>query len=520
MTPYQFIAQNLHFAVDLLAALACFTAGWLYVDAWSGVRRPIELVRWIGFFLLSAGFLLTGIAWGQTDNLAEAAFYLKILGYLSLVIGEIIDPLQPKPDTSSLSLGLFGLAPTTNKWLGLALPVGALTMSLLYWRRATTGLERHLKPLAVTFALFALADGFAMAGYWRDTDNPLLQPVVAIGGPLWIIEHTLLLAAGTMLMWWIWRYLTKRLLTQLFLTTTSLTVGIVLVVTLSITTLLYNNLQGDALRNLETAGKTLGYAISSKTSQTGAQAKILAEDPAVVTAAATRNRTTLAASASTLLADKQLSEVIVASRDGQVMARATDPDRIGDSLSDDPLVKRALTTGAASSLTSHAGSIIPSLVITSAYPIRQGTTTTGVVLTSLALDNAFVDSIKSTTGLDSTLYSGAIRTATTLTDPDGSSRSTGAKETSGAIIKTTLEGGKPWSGLHNVSNQAFLTAYQPLVNINHDVVGMLFVGQPQEALFATAQSAIRTTFQSAGIWLVVILIPVYIVGRRIVGQLR
>ncbi len=80
--------------------------------------------------------------------------------------------------------------------------------------------------------------------------------------------------------------------------------------------------------------------------------------------------------------------------------------------------------------------------------------------------------------------------------------------------------GQPWSGLHNVANQPYLAAYQPLLNLNQSVVGMMSIGQPQSALFQTAQTAIQNTFASAGLWLVLVLIPVYLVGRRIVGQLH
>ncbi|HSX00700.1 MAG TPA: cache domain-containing protein, partial [Candidatus Saccharimonas sp.] len=512
MTPDQFIAQNVHFAVNLLAALACFTAGWLYLDAWSGLRRGIELARWCGFFLLAAGFLMAGIAWTATDNLAGIATAASLLGYVSLIIGELIDPLQPRPDTSKLGYSLFGLSPGAIGWLAMAVPFGALAMAALYWRRATTGLERHLRPLALIFSLFAISAGLDLTARWRDTDNPVLQPIVAAGGPLWIIQHLVLLAAGAALIWWIWRYLTKRLLTQLFLTTTSLTVGIVLIVTLSITSLLYANLSHDALSNLQTAGKTLGYAISSQTATAEAQAQILSQDPAVTTAVSSHNKPVLSQAASSLLQSQQLSEVIITGPDGSVLARATDPDRIGDSLSADPLVHHALTAGASSTLQSQTDGIVPSLVITSAAPIRRGTAIAGVVLTSLTLDNAFVDGIKSATGLDSTLFSGNVRAATTLTDPDGTTRSTGSRETASDILSTTLRHGQPWSGLHNVANQPYLAAYQPLLNLNQSVVGMMSIGQPQSALFQTAQTAIQNTFASAGLWLVLVLIPVYLVG--------
>jgi hypothetical protein len=642
VTSLQFVGQNFHFAIYLFAALACFAAGWLYYDAWTNRRTRIDLPKWTGFFLLAVGFLIQGAVWesGWLDAIGNG---LKLLGYLGLLVGNILEPIQPRPKfdliaesekpaahphvpvhsivtttvikppapkpsaappapshpappspvahrapdpltapakgpapnpahvaltpdqllphapiqldapprptrgqpvsghtpqssakptepasgptqpepakpTPSKSASALLLAPAQG--LAFALPIAALAIAALYWRRATTGLERHLKPIAGVFAAMTLADTFALAKIWRANDNPLIQQFTSQLGPLWFAEHIALLVAAIMLVWWVWHYLTKRFLTQFFLTMTTFTVTIVLVATVSITTLLLSSLQKDSLASLETAAKVLNYAINAKSSETRANATVLAQTPAVVTAAATGDHTTAAKQATDMLVKQHLSDVIVTSDTGQVLARASDPDRYGDSISDDTLVKRALVGTTATTTTPRSGVLSPELVITTAAPIRQTNRIVGVSLASISLDNSFVDGIKHTTGLDSAVYAGDTRSATTLVGPDGTSRSTGVKETSSKVKDTTLTRGGIWRGPLTVSNINYLAIYLPLKDVDNTVVGMLFVGQIQDTVLQSASQAIKLTFGLAVLWLLIIVMPIYLISRYIARQLR
>jgi hypothetical protein len=551
----QFLGQNIHFAIYLFAALACFAAGWLYLDAWAERRTRVDLPKWTGFFLLAVGFLVEGAVW-DAGLLDATGGTLKLLGYIGLIIGNLLEPIQPRPKTSHLepqppehhdatnsappasptapatSAPPTNPAPATNQaapaalavtaaqGLTFALPVAALAIATLYWRRATTGLERHLKPIAGVFAAMTLADVFAVAKLWRSSDNPLVQQFTGPLGPLWILEHLALLGAGLWLMWWVWHYLTKRFLTQFFLIITTFTVTIVLVATVSITSLLLSSLQRDSLASLETAAKVLGYAITSQTAETRSGVTVLAQNPATASAATTGNHAAAAGLAGDLLVRQHLTEVIITNDSGQVLARASDPDRYGDSISDDSLVKRALVGTTVSSTATRTGALAPELIITTASPIRAGNRIVGTALASLALDNAFVDGIKRTTGLDSAVYAGDTRSATTLVSPDGTSRSIGAKETHTAVLDRTLRHGQIWQGALSVSNQTYLATYLPLKDVDNTVVGLLFVGQVQDALLQSASAAIKLTFAMAVLWLLLIMVPIYFISRLIARQLR
>src|SRR3989344_9518413 len=110
MLPLQFFGQNLHFIISLLAALVCFAVFWLYFDAWTTKKQDKELFKWGGFLLVSVSFVVEATIVEQSflsrsifgdlsRTLAEA---LRLTGFIGIIIGLIIDPLQPKPDNKGL----------------------------------------------------------------------------------------------------------------------------------------------------------------------------------------------------------------------------------------------------------------------------------------------------------------------------------------------------------------------------------------------------------------------------------
>jgi hypothetical protein len=518
----QFIGQSLHFGVNLFAALACLAAGWLYLDAWSGRHLFREFSKGCGFLLLTAAFIITGAVTDNGGWLELISNLLKLVGYLSIATGRLIEPIQPRPKIAGYTPALFinAVAPATIASSFFA-PIAALTVSLLYWRAAVIGLERHLRPVAIVFTIFTLSDVLAvLVAQWHNGSNPLLQPLAAPLGILWILEHAILLIGAAILARWVWHYLAKRLLSQLFLSITSLTFAIVLLATVSVSALLLGNLQRDALTSLTTATKVLNYAIDSQTADTRSDAEVLAQNPDVVGATNTRDHAALAQLANTLLVQKQLSEAVITDDAGLVLARASDPERYGDSLSNDPLVQHALLGTTTSTIQSRSGTLSPTLVITTASPIRLQGQIIGLSLTSLALDNAFVDGLKHTTSLDSTILAGSTRAATTLTGTDGASRLTGTKETRSEILTRTLKQGQIWQGVTTVVNQPYLAVYLPLKDIDNSVVGMLFVGQPQDTVLQSSKQAINLTFVYAALSLLLIMLPVYLIARQISRQLH
>jgi hypothetical protein len=573
----------------LFAALVFFASFWLYFDAWASGNKKIkrDVFKWLGFLLVSASFfvyatvieqsILGRSIFGNTSGVVAEA--LALVGFVFIIIGQLAEPLQKKPDIDRLETESLESraeqAPTDSSKVGIepaspepvrsaaksipvtsaetdnppapkkhrkarrsrkkmpavlaanpygvvyALPAAALVISLLYWRRASRGMERHLKPVAWAFLLLSLSEAFATAKLYRNTDNPQLSHLVEPFGAFWIAEHFFLLAGSLVLGRWVWRYLVKRFLSQLYMIFVTLTLAIFLITTVSFTYLLMHNFQNDALDNLGTAANVLNYALDAKKAETRANAEVIAQNPQIEQAVVSKNHAALASATSNFLASKKQSSLIVTTNSGQVLLRAEDPARWGDSLSSDTLVRRALIGDTTSSIVSREGVLAPVVYIETAVPILDSSNNIiGSASVGLVADSAFVDGIKNSTGLDSAVYSGNILSATTFVAPDGKTRQIGVKETNKAVDSTVLNNGQTFKGQLNILNRSFLAVYAPLKDADNTVVGMLFVGEPQTTILKTAGHSIELTFIVAVVLILLAIIPAFYISRYLARELE
>lgn len=564
----QFFAQDFHFAVNLLATLVFLAMGWLHFDAWSGHHARKELLKWAGFITLALSFLVqstlieqsvlgTAIFGDLTDGLIIG---LRTVAFILIIIGQIVDPLQKVPTTEGLTplvtelmnkksvnqqtelvstspvVGISGydsdaaqkprqsvpavLSSLTLplKWL---LPVAGLAVAVLYWRRATTGLERHLKRVSYGFLFIALSELVGLADLLRKTDNPVMYSWVAAFGWVWMVEQLLLLVGVIILGTWVWSYLLKRFFSQLFMVIIGATVIVFFIVTVSVTTLLLRSIRSDALTNLETAASVLNYAIGAKQAETTAGAQQLAANNDIVQAMQTANHTVLANLTQNYLSDKKQTSLLITNESGKVLLRGQDPERWGDSISSDVLVRRVLLGETKSTITAYEGVAAPSLQVRSAVPVYTAEgTLIGSIITGIDFDSAFVDGIEQATGLQSTIYSGDTVAATTLKAPDGVSRNVGITLSDPVVINRVLQNGEAYKGGINVQNRELLGAFLPLKDVDNATTGMLLISQPQSTILVTAGRSIELTFLLTALSLVISVIPIYMITRAIEKQLE
>ena len=539
MLPTQFLGQNLHFAISLFAALVFFAVFWLYFDAWLGEKpkKNKDILAPAGFLLVSLSFVVQATVIDQSV-LGQSVFgnangaiatVLRLIGFIIIIIGQVVDPLQAVPIVKSLEDELAerhttSVAPAlaTSGALGLvyALPLSALAIAVLYWRRATKGLEHHLRPVAVAFALFFGFELLSLASLARDTTNPNLYNLVKAFGPLWFASYICLMAGALVLGRWVWRYLTERFMSQLFMILTSSVLVIFLLTTVSFTSLLMRNVQNDTLDNLQTASNVLSYALDSKKAQTEANAEVVAQNPLIAEAIGAKDHKSLVSLTAGFLQAKKQSTLDITDNSGRVLLRAEDPEHWGDSISSDTLVRRALIGRATSSLSSSEGVLAPIVYIKSSVPVRASDgSTIGTATVSLIADSSLVDGIKNATGLDSAIYSNNVLSATTFLAPDGKSRLIGVKTNNSQVNNKVLKQGQVFRGELSILNRPYLAVYSPLRDADNSVVGMLFIGQPQISLLKTAARSIELTFIVSAILLVLSVLPAYLVARYLARQL-
>lgn len=209
----------------------------------------------------------------------------------------------------------------------------------------------------------------------------------------------------------------------------------------------------------------------------------------------------------------------VTSPDGLVVLRTTPDRRIGDNVSNNPAVARALrgehvyglAVLTAAELAAESSELPEraflqfeptpkarptprtaedrGLVMIAAAPLMKGPTMLGVVYGGLLLNrnNALMDRIATTIYRDeeykgapvgtATLFLGDCRIATTVRLPNGN-RAIGTLA-SKQVADRVLDNATAWVGPAFVVKDWYLTAYDPLRDLDGKIVGMLYVGRLQ-----------------------------------------
>lgn len=531
----QVVLENFHFAIHLLAALVFFATFWLYFDAWTLKKSHKDLLKYLGFALLSFSYLVSATIVEHTillkpffgfETMSFFSNLTRVVGYGLVALGLFLDPLQDVPEhkeeTSSPFSATFFTQVTVflNQFFIVITPFLTSAIGLLYLRRATVGLERHLKPVSTAFFILAFSDVLSWAILFRSSANVGISQAVAPFGFFWIVQHLVLLVGVAILLHWVFGYLLKRIQTQLFMIFTSGILGIFLLTTISFTFLLLKNIQQATFDSLSTDSRVLAYALESKKSEVLSDAQVIAQNPDVIDAVVSENRKKLQSLTTAMVIAKKSSALHIVSSLGVVLVRGEDPERNGDSLSSDVLVKKAVSGESAVSVVTHDGVLAPDVAVSAAAPIKQNEVIIGAVLVSSAIDDAFVDGIKLATGLDVGIYGGNIRSATTFLAPDGKSRSIGTVQKTPSINSMVLSEGKSYTGSVLILNTYYLSSFVPLKNADNTPVGMFFVGKPEVSLLQTAGKSIEFTFIISVILLVLSVIPAYFVSRYLVSQLK
>lgn len=557
MLDTQFIGLNVRFAVYLMAALVALAVFWLIFDAWVANKSRKETLKWLGFLLLALGFAADAASAEAVTALARAISHtaegLRLAGYVAIIVGQLLDPLQPRPnatdepDVQTLlhpelspsptpvtkagapkptpkrksKAHAFLASPLIAPALGLLLTAGAGAVTALYWRRATTGLERHLKPVAWGFGFLTLAELLRTGSVFASSLNPILAQFTSSYGPLWWLSLLALATSALILGRWVWYYLTKRLVSELFMILLAQALALFLIATTGFTFMLLKNVRAASLTDLTTASNLLQYSITSRGAELTAQAKATASTLPAVSAVASRNRDALAQALAGTYKQEAFSTLIVTDSTGVVLLRAGDPTRWGDSLSSDPLIRRAIIGQTATNVVTTPGVVAPTVSLVAATPMRDASgRIIGTVTVGRDISNAFVDSVHTTTGLDSTVYAGDTRAATTLTIPGTADRAIGIAESTTAVTDTVLKQNHSYSGTVAMQNRPFLAAFTPLRDVNNQPVGMLQVAHPTDALYATANQSLELTFFAAIALIVLAVYPIFRLSRFIEHQLR
>jgi len=531
-----FFLENLHFALNIFVAFVFFAVAWLYLDAWMQTKRRKELPKILGFIVLSLSFLVHSTQIEQVafvssildQDLAElASNILRVVGYFLLIVGLIIDPIQKKPvyengqvQDNSKHFAFLPIQSSLGIFWYILTPILSFGVFLLFLRRSTKGLEKHLRPLTAGFFFIFLYELVSLSGILEGTTSISIYQLIKPLGPVWIIAHLLLLIGIIIIAKWVFGYLLKRIQTQFFMILNFMVLVIFLVTTVSFTTLLLTSLRDSAISHLATDVKVVSYAISAKQEETLSDSEVVAQNPEIVTALTNGDTRTLKDLSTSILIAKRQSYLIILDSGGQVLARGENSEKSGDSMSSDSLFQKAINGEKTSSVVVKEGPLSPIVSIRSSSPVGSTAGQLGVVIVGTDIDNAFVDGLKNSTGLDVAVYGGNILSATTFTGPDGKSRFVGIKEDDEKIHKFVLNEGEIYSGESSILNTPYFVSFAPLKDNNGNNVGMIFAGEEASSLLRTTSKALEFTFAITALLILLSIIPSFLISRYITRQFR
>lgn len=522
--------------MSVVAALVFFMVAWLYFDAWFEHRALKNVLKITGFGAIAFSFLIQAV---HIDSLLLSSsiisnniitisiFIIKVLGYLLICIGCILDPLPVVPKTSGLRVSdLKGIliiplqtAAGFSLW-GILLPILAAFAGLLHLRRATIGLENHLKPIGWGLYTFALYEVITFTLKKEQFSNVEVFEILKPFGLMWLISHTILLAGVIVVGLWIFRYLLKRLLSQIFIIYSCSVLVIFIAITVVFTWLLLRNVEIEALKQLETNTKVLNYAVESKNAETYSDVIAFSQAPLTVDLVNSGKTDEIQESAEKYLLSKNLTSIILVDEFGIIMAKGEDREHVGGSLSGDIFIQKGIENKSTSSIISREGIFAPEISIAAVSPVISKEKVIGAVLIERRIDNAFVDGIKKATGLEVSLYGGNRLSATTLVSLDEQSRANGVIESDNAINKHVLGKGEFYQDTTEILNVPYLASYMPIKGDEGKILGMLFVGRPEITIIASAAKSMQMTFIIANILLLLSIVPSYFIARYISHQIQ
>ncbi len=117
-----------------------------------------------------------------------------------------------------------------------------------------------------------------------------------------------------------------------------------------------------------------------------------------------------------------------------------------------------------------------------------------------------------------TIFQGDLRISTNVRNADGS-RAIGTR-VSEEVYEQVLEKGEPWIARAFVVNDWYITAYEPIRNINNKVIGMLYVGMLEQEFVDMKRRTLWTFLMITLIGVSIALITSYFLGNSALKPIK
>ena len=200
---------------------------------------------------------------------------------------------------------------------------------------------------------------------------------------------------------------------------------------------------------------------------------------------------------------------------GVVVARGHS-DRTGDSLADQNQVRRALK--GESTIGIVASTVIPFSIRACVPIVKDGTILGTISIDASIVTEQFVDGLKALTGTEVTLFLGNTRAMTTIT-ADGK-RVIGTQLNNPEVENAVLKRGEAVFRDMFLYGSPFKAVYWPVVDIDNNIAGMWFLGDPISEYVAAQRRTLYLVL--AGMLVITALLAAFSVffGRRLAGPVK
>jgi len=509
---------NTHFVLEVLTALIFFFTAWLHLDSWRVDKKTGALLYIIGFFLFSLTAIIDAVSVSSPQPLYLVQV-IKILGLIFVITGTLTTPKLSFPDIKKLVIIPPILISSTLTPLIASL---YLVASLSFFKRVKLDRDKQLKKVGLAFLFFAASEFINIAFTWSGTENVFWSQMLANFGVFWFLSRAIQAIGIFILGLWAWGYIRFRPQIQLF--AIFATTGLIIFLTTAVlfTALLLRNIEFDALKHLETDTKVLQLGLDSLKSEALANSKAVSADHNIETAIADNDIKALDQLAADKMIELNTGFLDIISSSGNILTRAADIEERSESFIGNNLFQASQEGQSASGIVVENGILAPNIKINAFSPIDIAVDNEikiiGAVSTGTIIDSAFVDGVKTSTGLDAAVYGNDQVSATTLIAPDGK-RSVGVSLGNEKINETVLQNGGVFTGKIVILDEPYYATFAPLKDYQDKITGMLFVGKPQRSLITTAERSIELTFMGTAILIAISIIPAYFLSKYIENNL-
>lgn len=239
-----------------------------------------------------------------------------------------------------------------------------------------------------------------------------------------------------------------------------------------------NKMNSEIKATTEEKSKSLEYIIDHKKSMALNAVKWFENSDVLLKAINENSRTDIIQLGKMAMSDFGLDYWVVTDVEGNVIARAHEPDNYGDNIVNQVNIQKALDGEISVGI--EQGAVVR-LSIRAGCPIKDKEgQIVGVASTGYILSDNFVDEVNKTLSCDITIFNGMERVGTTLKDKE--KRINGTKLYDNEIEENVLGKGNSVSKVIAISGNDYYSMYSPLVDVENNIIGMCFVGVPASVI--------------------------------------